>query len=1104
MVATKKKCRRASAELFAASWNVRSLVEDAGDPRVCRRGAVASDCSVDRKIDLLVDELNKFRVDIAAIQETKWFGSDIWLVGHSTFLHSGRKLPESGESCRRNEGVGILLNGEMTELWKRGGQQWNAVSSRIVTARILLGAKGDRLTGGGGKRHSDFFMTVISVYAPTAKATPGVKRQFMTDLQDTVSAVSSKDVLLILGDFNARVGSRVSGAGGHSSRVDGIANEEFVWGNVLGPYGLGNCTQAGEDMLTFCAANELSIVNTWYKKKKKSRGTWTHPGTRRSHLIDYVVMRAEQRCYCRDVRVVRGAACWTDHFMVRARFGFDFYIPRRKTVHKRPFAVHLLRDLSVNLKFKSEMESVCNRAKSDDNGGEDDDVEGMWNRVKDNVTSVAAEVLGRDKRRQPDWFLDQKSTLEPLLVAKQNANQRMLSVDSVNNRRLFRAAQRDVSKAVRLAKNQWVEGVAKEAEKVRKDGCTRWKCIKRLQSVQLGRRPVTTCSVFDGDGKLAEDPEKVKICWQGHFNRVLNIESKYDEAVVDCMPSAETRSDMEIAPTFEEMLCAMRKLNLGTAAGCSEISPDLILYGGAALHRRIHELFVQVWESGSVIPEWRDAEIVPIPKKGDLRYCDNWRGISLLDVVGKLFARVLQDRLQVLAEEVLPDSQCGFRKGRGCVDMMFVARQLVEKSVEHDSELFVLFVDLKKAYDSVPRAALWRVLQRLGVPPHMVGLIRSLHEGMVARVRVDGALTENISVRNGLRQGCTLAPTLFSLYFAAVVSYWHSQSSVHGVKFQYRIGRKLVGDRTRKARLVHSTVTESQFADDAALYATTFADLEVMTNEFIVCASKWGLTVSVQKTKAMPVNSESMHQQCVPIWSGGSVEMVSEFTYLGGVISGDGVVDRDLTVRLAKASRVFGCLLKPIFQCSHLSISTKRTVYKAVVLPTLFYGAETWTVKAGHIRRMGVFHRSCIRAILGVSRSQQWEEHLSSELLAKWFGMPEDMTDLLRHHRLRWLGHVARMDDCRAPKRILFGELLSTRPRHGPKKRWRDVIARDMDTCSMSMNTWYTEAQDRATWQQVCADRPQPTTKAMDFACECGRVFRRSGDLKRHERFCSA
>ena len=93
--------------------------------------------------------------------------------------------------------------------------------------------------------------------------------------------------------------------------------------------------------------------------------------------------------------------------------------------------------------------------------------------------------------------------------------------------------------------------------------------------------------------------------------------------------------------------------------------------------------------------------IVPVPKKGNLQSCDNWRGISLLDVVGKVMGRVFQERLQVIAEELLPDSQCKFWRVKGCMDMIFVARQLMEKTREHEDSLFMMFADLKKAYDFV-------------------------------------------------------------------------------------------------------------------------------------------------------------------------------------------------------------------------------------------------------------------------------------------------------------------------------------------------------------------------------------------------------------------
>ena len=124
--------------------------------------------------------------------------------------------------------------------------------------------------------------------------------------------------------------------------------------------------------------------------------------------------------------------------------------------------------------------------------------------------------------------------------------------------------------------------------------------------------------------------------------------------------------------------------------------------------------------------------------------------------------------------------------------MIFVARQLVEKAREHNQSLYMLFVDLMKEYDSVPRQALWKVLEKCGVPPNLLRLVKSCHEGMCAEVRVGSTTTEEFEVRNGIRQGCTLAPTLFNIYISAGVANWQIESPEAGVAVLYEHGRKLV------------------------------------------------------------------------------------------------------------------------------------------------------------------------------------------------------------------------------------------------------------------------------------------------------------------------
>ena len=132
-----------------------------------------------------------------------------------------------------------------------------------------------------------------------------------------------------------------------------------------------------------------------------------------------------------------------------------------------------------------------------------------------------------------------------------------------------------------------------------------------------------------------------------------------------------------------------------------------------------------------------------------------------------------QNRLQVLAERELPESQFGFRRGRGCTDMNFMVRQLAEKAIDHQTMQYFVFVDLRKTYDSVPREALWTALKKLlGVPDVLVCIIKSFHTNMRARVRAHRELLEEIEVNNGLRQACTMATILFNFYACVVAERW--------------------------------------------------------------------------------------------------------------------------------------------------------------------------------------------------------------------------------------------------------------------------------------------------------------------------------------------
>lgn len=437
----------------------------------------------------------------------------------------------------------------------------------------------------------------------------------------------------------------------------------------------------------------------------------------------------------------------------------------------------------------------------------------------------------------------------------------------------------------------------------------------------------------------------------------------------------------------------------------------------------------------------------------------------------------------------------------------------------------MLFIDLQKAYDSVPREALWRVLIKYGVPQSMLNVIRSLHDGMSAEVTVDGQVAPEFEVCNGLRQGCVIAPTLFNLYFALVMEQWRVKCSEFGVDVFYKCGGKLVGERTR--RPFHIKVTELLFADDAAAVGTDRESMECAAIELERIIKAWGLTLSVAKTKLLVAGVPDNEEELRPlVLEGGEIECVSDFKYLGSILEAKGSIVKEVGERIAKASRAFGALREPVFRDSNLSYRTKRLVYRAVILGVLVYGSETWTTKHDTKRKLEVFHNRCLRGIMGITSRQQRMEHISSVQIAKQFGMEESLEDLIVARRLRWLGHVARMDDHRLPKKILFGWLPQRRPAHGTKMRWRDRVRKDMKKFCIEEGNWFRLAQDRSGWRGCCRTGLEAVTRrrveddemrrsahaeersggsvrvttTQPFQCStCKRSFRRQQDIRRHQ-----
>ena len=157
---------------------------------------------------------------------------------------------------------------------------------------------------------------------------------------------------------------------------------------------------------------------------------------------------------------------------------------------------------------------------------------------------------------------------------------------------------------------------------------------------------------------------------------------------------------------------------------------------------------------------------MPIHKKGDKKDCNNYRGVTLLPTTYKILSSILLSRLTPHAEEIIGDHQFVFGRNRSTTDHLFCIRQMLEKKWEYNEVVHQLFIDFKKAYDSVRKEVLYNILMELGIPKKLTRLIKMCLTETYSRVRVGKNLSDMFPIRNGLKQGNALSLLLFNLLWS--------------------------------------------------------------------------------------------------------------------------------------------------------------------------------------------------------------------------------------------------------------------------------------------------------------------------------------------------
>ena len=163
--------------------------------------------------------------------------------------------------------------------------------------------------------------------------------------------------------------------------------------------------------------------------------------------------------------------------------------------------------------------------------------------------------------------------------------------------------------------------------------------------------------------------------------------------------------------------------------------------------QHIHQ---DVWDNEGISDAWKRGTFIKLPKKGNLSECNNWRGITLLSIASKVYCHIILQYITTAVDKLLCQEQAGLRKGKSCIDHIFVLSQILEQSHEWNSSLCVVFVDFEKAFQSIHQPSLWKILWHHGIPQKLVNIIQAFYKNFECRVIHNNQLTEAFTVDTGV------------------------------------------------------------------------------------------------------------------------------------------------------------------------------------------------------------------------------------------------------------------------------------------------------------------------------------------------------------------
>jgi len=989
------------------------------------------------------------RTFVSAAAETWRLGTE--QLNNSEFLILTHG-PPTKPCTRGSHGLAFFLSPDAQVAWQAAGAKVHTeYGLRIMAIRLQIKETKGKLLN----------IFLVQVWAPHSGDTQLEMDLFYEQLDACIDTCKSNEILILTGDYNASIGTRARGIEPHEDLV-------------RGPHGLTHQNKRGHDLQSWLAVNGLCNATSFFRPKSSGpQTTWTHPGSKKGHQLDYFFVQRK------DLKRVTHAHIFqchigSDHTAVRLKLRIRRTLKKNRCLCPECLASKPKYIDRSKLQVSELRQQYCSIVAENYNPS----AACKFTSLQAAIKIADGRVCGSERPKQKGWFEARAETIMPL-VSKRNSLQASFnrltsnaSTKAISDAKTqLTSARAGLRKEISVAKSKWVNELLDTINSG--PGAHPklfWDTAKLLKRGMGNTSPAVIVKMKKGDGALCETEAESAEVFRVHFDRLYNNIQPYEQSAIDSLKQRPVDEALGMLPTTADTALHIKRLNNGKAPGDNGIPAESYkaLKSSPATLSIVTEIIQDFWRSGECYEEWLTGRLKLLPKKGDLSNPNNWRGIMLLDVAGKIVASIISERLQALLQKVGVESQNGFMLRRGCTDAIFSLKVALQKRKEHMQDSWVLFIDLVKAFDTVNRTALIAILRKFGVPNHLALLIERLHTDVKVKLKV-GATDVLFEATIGVKQGDNMAPVLFLFYMQAAIEAMEQEWPVSKPEFRYKLDSKMTG-RAYNTKGSKFDFWSCLYADDSALLFANRTDLTEGAQFVFSTLARFGLQMHIQgKTEAMyiPCRLEQydLADTSNVLIATGFIPFTAVFRYLGTHVHHSLSDLHDVQHRITSAGAMFGSL-KSTLCARQVKLTLKGKIYRTLVVSILLYGCEAWALTAETRRMLVSFHGRCVRRMHRITLEHTQKHQISTASLEEKLGI-SGIAGIIDDLCLRWAGHVARMDEARLPRRFLTSWVHAKRRTGRP---YKSTIHRIQDTIRLTgahLKNWVELAQDRGSWKDV-------------------------------------